>query len=125
MPLLWLEAPLRVAKWMGTPISRARREYRVEQAIRENPSFDYGALGSIRESGSNPVYGKYFQQRDIEGFHKIIHRNLLESISEFLKERGVDTSDLDLVRVNINLLSTVGNLMETNLQVGNEREMNI
>jgi len=125
MPLLWLEAPLRVAKWMGTPISRARREYRVEQAIRENPTFDYGALGSIRESGSNRVYGKYFQQRDIEGFHKIVHRNLLESISEFLKERGVDTSDLDLVRVNVNLLSTVGNLMGTNLQVGNDRAMNI
>src|SRR2546427_11765037 len=105
MPLLWLEAPLRVAKWMATPISRARREYQVEQAIRENPNFDYGALDSIRESGSDPVYGKYFQKRDIEGFHKIVHRNLLESISEVLKEKGVDTSDLDLIRFNTNLLS--------------------
>jgi hypothetical protein len=125
MPLLWLEAPLRVAKWMGTPVARARREYQVEQSIRENPAFDYGALGSIRESGSNPAYGKYFQQRDIEGFHKIIHRKLLESIAEFLKEKGVDTGDLDLLRFNINLLSTVGNLMGTNLQAGNETAMNI
>jgi hypothetical protein len=95
-PLLWLTAPLRVAKWIAHPITRARRERQVKKAIREVRRFDYGALGSIREAGSDNAYGKYFQKVDIERLQKIIDRHLFASISEFLKEKGVDTSELEL-----------------------------
>ncbi|HEY2668705.1 MAG TPA: hypothetical protein VGK51_17880, partial [Actinomycetota bacterium] len=76
-PVLWLEAPIRVAKWMARPIARARREQQVAQAIRENRKFDYGAIGSIRESGSEQEYAKFFQKMDIERIHKVIDRHLL------------------------------------------------
>lgn len=94
-PLLWLKAPLRVAKWLARPVTRARRRQRVGQSIRENPRFDYGARGSIRESGSDQEYAKYFQKMDIERFQKIVDGHLLASICEFLKGKGVDATELE------------------------------
>ncbi|MFN2592731.1 MAG: hypothetical protein ABR532_07855 [Candidatus Dormibacteria bacterium] len=94
-PLLWLEAPLRVAKWIARPLSLARREQRIGQSIRENRRFDYGALGSIRESGSENAYAKYFQHMDMERLHKIVDRHLLTSIRKFLDEKGMDTRELE------------------------------
>jgi hypothetical protein len=94
MPLLWLEAPRRVARWMARPVTRARREQVVAQAIRENRKFDYGALGSVRETGSGDDYAKFFQQEDIGRFHNIVDKHLLTSLCAFLEERGVDTSEL-------------------------------
>jgi hypothetical protein len=67
----------------------------VAQAIRENRKFDYGALGSIRESGSEQEYAKFFQKMDIERIHKVIDRHLLTSIVRFLQEKGVDTSEVE------------------------------
>jgi hypothetical protein len=94
-PLLWLKAPLRVAKWMARPITRARREHRVSQSIRENLRFDYGAVRSVREIGADDEYAKYFQKMDIERFQKIIDGQILASIGDFLKEKGIDTSELE------------------------------
>jgi hypothetical protein len=117
-PLLWLKAPLRVAKWLARPITRARREQRVEQAIRENLRFDYGAVRSVREIGADDKYAKYFQKMDIDRFQRIIDGQLLVSIGDFLKEKGVDTGELEqrkLVIMNDGLWvsqidSSVGNV---------------
>jgi hypothetical protein len=94
MPLLWLESPRRVAKWMARPVTRARREQVVAQAIRENRKFDYGALGSVRETGCDDEYAKFFQKEDIGRFHNIVDKHLLTNLCAFLEERGVDTSEL-------------------------------
>jgi hypothetical protein len=94
-PVLWLEAPIRVARWMARPIARARREQQVAQAIRENRKFDYGAIGSVRETGSEQEYAKFFQKMDIERVHKVIDRHLLTTIVRFLHGKGVDTSELE------------------------------
>lgn len=94
-PVLWLEAPIKVAKWMARPITRARREQQVAQEIRENRKFDYGATGSVRESGSDKDYAKFFQKMDIERDHKVIDRHLLTSIVRFLQGKGVDTAELE------------------------------
>jgi hypothetical protein len=103
MPLLWLKAPLRVARWMARPIGRARREQRVQQEIRENRRFDYGAVGSVRDSGSEDEYGKYFMETDIDRIHKVIDQHLFTIIRTFLKGKGVDTSEFErLTRVIIN-----------------------
>jgi hypothetical protein len=124
-PLLWLGAPVRVAKWVARPVYRVRREQQVAQAIRENRKFDYGALGSVRESGSDSIYAKYFQKRDIEAFHKIIHRNLLASVSEFLQEKHVDTSDLDKFRVYVNQMVIGGDFNAVNMAFGTGAEVNV
>jgi hypothetical protein len=95
MPLLWLKAPVRVATWLARPIDRARREQQVEQEIRENRRFDFGALGSIREAGADDEYAKYFQQMDVEQLYKVIDQHLFRVIWKFLKDKGVDTSQLE------------------------------
>ncbi len=103
MPLLWLRSPVRVEKWLTRPLARARWEQVVAQAIRENRRFDYGARGSIRESGSDDDFAKYFQEVDIERLHKIIDRHLLTSIRKFFEGKGVDISELERsIRVIIN-----------------------
>jgi hypothetical protein len=94
-PLLWLQAPLRVVKWMAHPASRARQKQQVGQAIRENRRFDYGATGSVRESGSDDGFPKYFQIMDVVKFHSIVDRYLLATVSAILKENGVNTSELE------------------------------
>jgi hypothetical protein len=94
-PLLWLKAPLRVAKWLARPVTRARRRQRVGQSIRENLRFDYGAKRSVREIGADQEYAKYFQKMDIEKFQKVIDVQLLSSICDFLRGKGIDTSELD------------------------------
>jgi hypothetical protein len=94
-PVLWLEAPIQVARWMARPVARARREQQVAQAIRENRKFDYGAIGSIRESGSEHEYAKFFQKMDMERVHNVIDRHLLTTIISFLQEKGVNTGDLE------------------------------
>jgi hypothetical protein len=80
---------------MARPISRARREQRVGQSIRENLRFDYGAVRSVREIGADDSYAKYFQKMDIERFQKIIDGQLLASIVDFLKGKGIDSSELE------------------------------
>lgn len=95
-PLVWLKAPLGVARWSIRSISRARREQRVRQAIRENLRFDYGATTSIRQMATSSWYGNYFQQLDVERYYRIIDRHLFDSISAFLQKKGVDTSELKL-----------------------------
>jgi len=95
LPLRWLQAPVRVARWMARPFARARREQQVEQEIRENRRFDFGALGSIREAGADDEYAKYFQQKDVEQLYKVIDQHLFKIIHRFLKEKGVDTRQLE------------------------------
>jgi hypothetical protein len=88
---------------MARPIARARREQQVAQAIRENRKFDYGAIGSVRETGSEQEYAKFFQKMDMERVHKVIDRHLLTAIVRFLQERGVDTAELEQsIRLIIN-----------------------
>jgi hypothetical protein len=67
----------------------------VAQAIRENRKFDYGAICSVRETGSEQEYAKFFQKMDMERVHKVIDRHLLAAIVRFLQERGVDTAELE------------------------------
>jgi len=55
----------------------------------------YGAVGSIRESGSDSEYGKYFQQTDIERLHKVVDRHLFTVVRTFLQAKGVDTTELE------------------------------
>src|SRR5207249_5576855 len=124
-PLLWLKAPIRVAKWMANPVYRVRRQRRIRHAIEENLRFDYGATGSVRESGSDKEYAKYFQKMDIERFHKIIDRHLLTSIRQFLKGRSVDTSELERsMRFIINQV-WIGAFSGVNLTVGTGAEINL
>ena len=110
---------------MARPISQARREQVVGQSIREDRRFDYGALGSIRESGSDDAYAKHFQRMDVEMLHKIIDRHLLSIIRKYLKGKGVDTSELERsMRVIINKGIWISGNQNGNVAQGDNAQIN-
>jgi hypothetical protein len=70
------------------------RHERTERLIKENPTFDYGAITSLREVASSNTYRSYFQRLDKEMYLKIIEHCLLEGIVNFVDARNIDTTDL-------------------------------
>jgi hypothetical protein len=90
----WVLAwPLMAFKWMeGIEKWRHRREIR--KRIRDDATFDRGALSSIREEYSSAKYHRYFQKLDKEMYHKVLEKHILDTIVDFLEIHNVDTSDL-------------------------------
>jgi hypothetical protein len=67
---------------------------RRRKEIYEDQTFNYGADNSLRQSAATGSYQRYFQKLDKEMCAKIIERQVLDSIIDFLDERGIDTSEL-------------------------------
>jgi hypothetical protein len=65
------------------------------------PLVDRGALASVRELAASPKFRHYFQEGDQEKYIKIVERQLLQVIGEFLKEHNVDLGDHDRNQTNI------------------------
>ena len=40
-------------------------------------------------------YAKYFQQMDVEQLYKVVDQHLFKIIHKFLRDKGVDTSQLE------------------------------
>ena len=95
-PLAALVAWLALIAKLGGFISRSlglegcmkRRE------IKHNPLYDYGIAQSIRQMVSSPRFAHYFQRLDQEMYVKIIEREMLDTIIEFLDDHNIDTSDI-------------------------------
>jgi hypothetical protein len=90
---LWLSSPVKVFNYLFANWLHDRKRRRIERSIKDNPAFDYGTRTSLREAASDDNYRRYFQYLDKEMYIKIIERQLLESIVEFLDARNIDTSD--------------------------------
>jgi hypothetical protein len=100
--LLLHEAPaalLPTAKLMFTAIPRVTgnlRDLRRPVMAAKRPSgVNYGATTSLRELVQANMYRRYFQQLDREMTSKIVERQILDSIAQFLRERNIDTSELE------------------------------
>ena len=83
--------------------------------------FDYGASTSIRELAASNLYSHYFQKLDKEMYLKLIERQILDSIINFLDAHNIDTSDLrarqDTI-LNNGVIVTGGSVEAQNLTVG-------
>ena len=105
------------------PISDWRQKRNTRKMIRENPMFDYGAITSIRELASSTKYRHYFQKLDKEMLVKIVERQILDSIIDFLDEHNIDTSDLKSRQeaiLNNGVIVTGGSVKAQNLSVGDK-----
>lgn len=51
---------------------------------------DLGAMVSVRELGTAVRFGSYIRVLDVDKYNKIIERMLLETVQDFLAEKGVD-----------------------------------
>lgn len=68
----------------------ARRHFRAVSILR---AIDIGATASARESAAPYSDETYFQFQDILQHSKIIERRLIATVGDYLKEKGVDTSE--------------------------------
>jgi hypothetical protein len=91
--------------------------------IRENLRFDYGAVTSIRELASSNSYHHYFQELDKEMFLKIIEKQIFDSITDFLDDHHIDTSELRSRQntvLNNGVIISGGSVSTENFTVGTE-----
>lgn len=102
-----------IARW------NQRRSNR--RLIRENPMFDYGSSTSIRELAASNLYSHYFQKLDKEMYLKLVERQILDSIINFLDAHNIDTSELrarqDTI-LNNGVIVTGGSVEAQNFTVG-------
>lgn len=75
---------------LGRP-GKLRREAR---EITEDRTFNYGALQSLREQAADSRYHRYFQQLDREMYGKLAERRVMDALTRFLEDHGVDTNEL-------------------------------
>jgi hypothetical protein len=89
--VLWPFLVTRSAYWRVRWFSYRRRTRR---ELRSDPTFDYGALSSLREIGASSAYRRYFQRLDYQMHWKLVERRMLEAIVTFLDARLVATDEL-------------------------------
>ena len=66
----------------------------LRRAVRNNRSFNYGAVTSLREDTSSGFYRRYFQKLDSELYKKVLERQIFDTLVRFLDAHNIDTSDL-------------------------------
>lgn len=92
-----------------------------ERLVAEDPTFDYGASGSVRHYVSSSEYRRYFQKLDKEMYVKTIERLILDRIIQFLDEKNIDTSELkdrQATILNNGVIVTGGDVRAKSLAVG-------
>jgi hypothetical protein len=93
--------------------------------IENNLQFDYGVGTSLRQQTSSPVYQHYFQMLDQEMYIKILDRQLLETLTTFLDEHNIDTSDIkerQTAILNTGLIVQGGEVKAEALAVGSSAQ---
>jgi hypothetical protein len=72
-----------------------QHERRTEKMYLSAVGGDYGAEISVRELGTATEFSRYIQELDVEKYNAMISRVLLETVEEYLRSEGVDTSAFD------------------------------
>ncbi len=115
-----LTAPFKLPLDLGTTI---RRWYSPNVAA--DPKLNYGATTSVRELAQASRYRRYFQQLDRDMIGKIVERQILDSIVEFLEKRNIDTSEVQerqTAILNNGLIISGGTVQAESVAVGSEAQ---
>ncbi|MFC5832296.1 FHA domain-containing protein [Nonomuraea insulae] len=90
---LFVSAPPRLARrwWRGTVRRRQERDDRA--VIHSRGLYDYGARRSIREMAMGDDLRRFFIERDVEMFDKVVHEAVFKGIGRFLDDHGIDTGE--------------------------------
>lgn len=94
--------------------------------IKENPTFNYGAITSIRENATSSLYRQYFQILDKEMYVKVFEAILLNSTVEFLDSKNIDTTELKSRQseiINQGIIMSGGSINSKNLAVGRKAKV--
>ena len=89
--------------------------------IAADPEYNFGAVTSVRELAQSRTYRRYFQQVDRDLNTKLIDRQLLDTIMDFLDTHNVDISQFEEQRstiLNNGLLISGGEFKAESVAVG-------
>lgn len=81
-----------------------RREVELERTALSTDGSAVGDLGatiSVRELGTDLDFGSYIRELDVAKYRSIIQRLLLETVQDFLADKGVDTSAFEGSAISI------------------------
>ncbi|HST85859.1 MAG TPA: hypothetical protein VLL08_29245 [Kineosporiaceae bacterium] len=102
-------------------IPSAFRDLRDLSRTTEDERTPWGATTSLRELAQSRQYRRYFQQLDREMTSKIVERQLLDTITEFLRDRNIDTFEVEerqTAILNNGLIVSGGTVNAESLAVG-------
>lgn len=102
-------------------IPHALRDLRDASARTAGSGPSLGATTSLRELAQSRQYRRYFQQLDQEMTSKIVERQLLDTITEFLRDRNIDTFEVEerqTAILNNGLIVSGGTVNAESLAVG-------
>jgi hypothetical protein len=93
-PLRLVAAPWLLLYFMARPWQQFWRTWSHQREITRERSFNYGTVFSPRQAVADPKFQRYFQELDSDQYNKIIEKNILQSLVEFLDDHGIDTTEL-------------------------------
>ena len=102
-------------------INKTFKRRSIRQMVKSSPHFDYGAEISLRQIASSPEYRHYFQKLDRLMYHKIIEREVLETLTNFLDDHNIDTSELkerQTAILNNGIIVSSGDVKAESIAVG-------
>jgi hypothetical protein len=120
-PFLLVLSPLLAGGRLLSRLGRWLERRSVRRRIKATPRFDYGAVTSVRQSGTSTDYRHYFQKLDKEMYVKIVEQRILNSIIDFLEQHNIDTSDLkerQTTIMNSGVILSGGSIQAESLAVG-------
>jgi hypothetical protein len=120
-PRLWIFSLVEPFKALLLPLGHQIELMSMRRQIRRNRRFDYGAASSIRQDASASLERRYFDRLDADTHLKIIERQILESMVEFLDAKNIDTKEFkkqQITILNSGLIVTGGALNTESLAVG-------
>lgn len=120
-PFAFVASPLVQLLNVFAYVERCSQQKEIQKQAGDNPLFDYGANGSVRQVASAWAYRRYFQKLDKEMYVKILERQILDSILTFLESRNIDTSDLkerQTTILNSGVIVSGGSITAESLAVG-------
>ncbi|MBB2944286.1 hypothetical protein FB565_004015 [Actinoplanes lutulentus] len=118
-------APSRMLRDANRGGQRERALRRAKRMVRRHPVHDYGAESGLREEVASDERIGLFQYADEERDLGILRQAMLESISDFLDEHGIDTSDFSKQQTRIVTQSiSIGSITNGNTVIGNGGAIN-
>ena len=116
-----LRAPFRLGRLLIRMSMRWNGERSALRRIAADPEYNFGATTSVRELAQSDSYRRYFQQVDRDLNTKLIDRQLLDTIMEFLDAHNIDISQFEEQRATIlnnGLLVSGGEFKAESVAVG-------
>jgi hypothetical protein len=93
-PFLVAALPFLPVVFISRQYEKWLEEKKLSKTVRNNRSFNYGAVTSLREDTASGFYRRYFQKLDSELYKKVLERQIFDAIIRFLDARNIETADL-------------------------------